>query len=124
MTENPAQSGKEYELNTRAGHLVGNYKPGDGPKYIGRGLLYLTDYDNYKKFGREFKEDLINHPDRVAKEYSLAVRTACAFWQSKGLNALADLDDFVNITYRVNGGFNGRPRREKALKAIKIALHM
>ncbi|CAX53399.1 glycoside hydrolase family 19 protein [Erwinia pyrifoliae] len=124
MTENPAHGGKEYEPDTRAGRNVGNHFPGDGPKYIGRGLLHLTGRENYQKYGDKFHEDLVNHPERVAEDYSLAVRSACAFWQSRGLNRLADDDNFMAITYRVNGGYNGRPRREKALSDIKKALHI
>ncbi|QKJ87168.1 Glycoside hydrolase family protein [Paramixta manurensis] len=124
MTENPAHGGKEYEPDTRAGHNVGNKFPGDGPKYIGRGLLHLTGRENYQRYGDKFNEDLVNHPERVAEEYSLAVRTACAFWSSKGLNRLADDDNFMQITYIINGGYNGKPRREEALKKIKLALHI
>lgn len=124
MTENPAHGGKEYEPNTKAGHNVGNKFIGDGPKYIGRGLLHLTGRENYQRYGDKFNEDLVNHPERVAKEYSLAVRTACAFWKAKGLNRLSDDDNFMRITYIVNGCYNGKAQREKALKEIKLYLHI
>ncbi|MBP2195712.1 glycoside hydrolase family 19 protein [Pantoea cypripedii] len=124
MTEYPARGGKEYEPDTRAGQRVGNHFPGDGPKYIGRGLLHLTGRDNYLKLSQKFEENLIDYPERVASEYSLAVRTACEFWDSKGLNSYADLDDFDTITYRVNGGHNGKEQREQALRRIKKILHI
>ena len=124
LTENAAQKGMEYEPGTNAGRLVGNHRPGDGPKYVGRGLLHLTGHDNYKKYGDKLREDLVSHPERVAKEYDLAVRTSCAFWQSRGLNKYADMDNFIEITRRVNGGFNGRAERERVLKEIKPALHV
>jgi putative chitinase len=124
MTEYPARGGKEYEPDTRAGQRVGNHYPGDGPKYIGRGLLHLTGRDNYQKLSMKFGENLVEHPEKVASNYSLAVRTACEFWDSKGLNKLADADIFERITYLVNGGYNGREARENALKRIKSMLHI
>lgn len=99
-----------------------NKAGGDGPKYIGRGLLHLTGRENYQKYGEMFNEDLLNHPEKVAQDHSLAVRTACAYWKLKNLNDLADADKFSRITYLVNGGSNGSTRREQALKEIKRAL--
>ncbi|WP_313681744.1 glycoside hydrolase family 19 protein [Pantoea sp.] len=122
MTEYPARGGKEYEPDTRAGQRVGNHYPGDGPKYIGRGLLHLTGRDNYQKLSRKLDENLVEYPERVSSDYSLAVRTACEFWDSKGLNSYADLDDFDTITYRINGGDNGKEHREQALRRIKKIL--
>lgn len=124
MTEYPARGGKEYEPDTRAGQRVGNRFPGDGPKFIGRGLLHLTGRDNYQKLSEKFDVNLVEHPDKVASDFSLAVRTACEFWGSRGLNSYADLDDFNTITYRVNGGHNGKEQREQALRRIKKMLHI
>ncbi|MTD37988.1 glycoside hydrolase [Erwinia sp. CPCC 100877] len=122
LTEIPAHGGKEYEPTTRAGRLVGNKYPGDGPKYIGRGLLHLTGRENYEKYGNRIHKDLVNHPKIVASDLSLAVRTSCMFWHSRGLNTLADSDNFNAISHRVNGGHNGRDVRLKALKKAKALL--
>lgn len=122
MTEYPARGGKEYEPDTRAGQRVGNRFPGDGPKFIGRGLLHLTGRDNYQKLSEKFDVNLVEHPDKVASDFSLAVRTACEFWRSRELNKLADADNFERISYLVNGGINGREAREQALKRIKKTL--
>lgn len=119
LTERPRHGGMEYEPNTSAGRKVGNHSPGDGPKFIGRGLLHLTGYDNYKKYGNEINEDLVNHPEIVASDLSLAVRTSCMFWQSRRLNQLADKDDFDEVCLRVNGGINGKEQRRTALKKSK-----
>ena len=35
------------------------------------------------------------------------------FWNSRNLNVLADKDDFVTITKRINGGTNGIDDRRK-----------
>lgn len=124
LSENAAHGGKEYDYGTKIGKKLGNTHLGDGPKYIGRGLLHLTGHDNYRKYGEKLNQDLEHNPERVAKEYDLAVRTACVFWRDKGLNRYADLDDFLEITHRVNGGHHGRVRREQALNKIKFALHI
>jgi hypothetical protein len=46
----------------------------------------------------------------------MACRSAAWFWESRSLNVSADVDDAVQITYRVNGGFNGLGERLKFLK--------
>ena len=51
-----------------------------------------------------------------------AVATACQFWEDNGLNALADADDIVRITHRINGGENGLADRKAALARIKAYL--
>ena len=46
------------------------------------------------------------------------------FWKSKGLNELADRDEFTAITKRINGGINGIEDRRKYLaKAKKVLIH-
>ncbi|MNJ78892.1 hypothetical protein D3C77_767580 [compost metagenome] len=43
------------------------------------------------------------------------------FWQSRGLNTLADQGDFEKITRRINGGLNGLEDRQKSyLRALKV----
>jgi len=43
----------------------------------------------------------------------IAFATAGLFWQSNGLNELADARDFVAITKRINGGTNGLADRQR-----------
>jgi putative chitinase len=40
-----------------------------------------------------------------------AARSAAWFWDSRGLNALADRGEFQRITRRINGGLNGQADR-------------
>ena len=53
-----------------------------------------------------------------------AVKSGMWFWLMKGLNALADKNDILAITKRINGGTNGLTSRTKywkrALKAFNI----
>ena len=55
--------------------------------------------------------DLVAEPERL-EEPELACRSAGWFWQSRGLNALADAGDFKRITRLINGGYNGLKDRE------------
>ncbi len=88
---------------------------GNGWSYRGRGMIQLTFKDNYQSFGNAIGMNLTNVP-----AYLETVEGACMsagwFWSVHGLNALADADQFTNITIRINGGTNGLDDR-KALWA-------
>ncbi|MDR3531963.1 MAG: glycoside hydrolase family 19 protein [Rhodopila sp.] len=109
--------GTAYENRTD----LGNTQPGDGPRYKGRGLIQLTGRANYKQYGDLLGLDLIGSPD-IAADPPVSLKLACAFWKQKGLNALADLDDTITITRRINGGLNGLDSRRHYLALAKAAL--
>lgn len=99
----------------------GNEASGDGWKMRGRGLIQLTGYDNYKKCGEYFNIDLIKTPDLLlVPEYS--IKSACWYWNTRKLNDLADKDDIVSITKKVNGGLNGIESRKEILGRAKKIL--
>jgi putative chitinase len=83
---------------------------GDGWRFRGKGYAQLTFKDNYVAFGKAIGEDLTVNPELVATP-KYASLSACWFFSSKGLNALADTgstDDVVKqITLKINGGYNG-----------------
>lgn len=54
-------TGERPELAKRNG----NTRPGDGPKYCGRGFVQLTWKDNYKAMSAVCGVDLVAHPDRA-----------------------------------------------------------
>jgi len=85
---------------------LGNVNPGDGYLFRGRGIFQLTGRANYEKMGELLGLDLVNHPD-LASTPETAIRIACEYWKSRGLNALADKNDIVAITKKINGGMNG-----------------
>lgn len=89
---------------------LGNTQPGDGWRFRGRGLKQLTGRDNYARCGKAIGEDLIAHPERLLLPVNAAL-SAGWFWHSKGLNAVADKGDVVEMTRIVNGGSNGLDRR-------------
>jgi putative chitinase len=100
---------------------LGNTQPGDGRRYKGRGPIQLTGRANYKKFGDLLCLDLINNPTMAATP-EVGFRIAGLFWQSKGLNELADQQKFETITRRINGGINGLKDRIKYYERAKKVL--
>ncbi len=87
---------------------------GDGWRYRGRGLIQLTFHDNYGAYARALAEpSILTAPEQVAQPRHAAL-SACWFWQSHGLNPIADAGDqeaFNQISYKINGGWNGKEDR-------------
>jgi predicted chitinase len=111
----PAQKGYEGRKD------LGNTQPGDGKRYKGRGPIQLTGRANYKTFGELLGVDLVANPDLAATpEWGFQI--AALYWKRKGLNELADVEDFKMITKRINGGYNGLADRENYYSIAKKAL--
>jgi len=91
---------------------LGNTQPGDGKRYKGRGPIQITGRANYRKYGAALGLDLENNPS-LAATTPVGFQIAGAYWDSKGLNELADRGDFLTITKRINGGTNGLASRQK-----------
>ena len=106
----------------------GDAASGDGFKFRGRGIIQITGRSNYAAVGKELNIDLIADPDRLLTQETAALAAAW-FWDSRGLNALADdktddndLEDFTEITRRINGGTTGIQDRLLALNAVDAKL--
>jgi len=101
----------------------GSESSGDGWKYRGRGLIQLTGKKNYKAFAEWVGDDrVVDDPDLVASEY--AVQSAVFFWDKNNLNKIADKDDPVRLTKRINGGQNGLAHRKELLNKANGLLAM
>jgi putative chitinase len=99
---------------------LGNTHPGDGRRFLGRGLFQLTGRANYESMGRTLSLDLISDPERAA-DPTISLKVAFAYWNSKKLNVFADSDNIREITRRINGGYNGLDaRRAYYLRAREI----
>ena len=99
---------------------LGNTVAGDGSKYRGRGLIQITGRANYIACGEGLGLDLIKQPELLEKPQH-ACMSAAWFWASKGLNTLADADQFDKITRRINGGQNGAADRQALYaRALKV----
>jgi putative chitinase len=108
-------SGAAYEDRADLGNTV----PGDGPRFKGRGLIQLTGRTNYAAFGKAVALDVLSDPERVASDPRLAVDAATWFWTKHSLNTLADRDDTLALTKKINGGTNGLVDREAKLARAK-----
>jgi putative chitinase len=99
----------------------GPEESGDGWKYSGRGLIQLTGKDNYSKFAASVGMTL----DEVVAHlgtFEGAVDSAGWFWDSSNLNDLADNDDIVGMTKKINGGVIGLEERTKLYELAKEVL--
>lgn len=83
---------------------------GDGWRYRGRGLIQITGRANYRRYGRIVGIDLELYPDRAA-EISIACEVAAEYWRQNGCNELADRNNVLEITKRINGGLTGLESR-------------
>jgi putative chitinase len=113
-------SGEDYEGRED----LGNTHPGDGKKFKGRGLIQLTGRSNYVAYGKHKGRDFVTSPNYslIATDANLAVDVSCWYWDTHGLNSLADKDDVKAITKVINGGYNGLPDREARLSRAKCFL--
>ena len=93
---------------------------GDGWRYRGAGLIQLTGKNNHKAFADASGKPLESIGDYL-RSYEGAVHSAVWFWAKNGLNKLADQNDIMGITRRINGGYNGlQDRTDKFRRIIQI----
>ncbi|WP_345980431.1 hypothetical protein [Sulfurimonas sp. HSL3-2] len=97
--------------------------------WYGRGLIQITFEENYKAYGNHIGEDVYSTEENRKKLENdpHAAKSAGWYWSAKAkLNDEADSNDFLAITYKVNGGFNGINDRydivKKAFKEFNLTL--
>lgn len=100
---------------------LGNTQPGDGTRFRGRGLIQITGRANYTAAMMGLDVDCLERPE-VLEEPINACRSAAWFWQTHGLNELADAGDQVKVTRRINGGINGLADRLALFDVAKRVL--
>jgi len=96
----------------------GPEESGDGWRFCGRGLIQLTGKNNYSSFAEDCGMSL----DEVVaylETPSGALESAAWFWWSNEINEIADTDDIVRVTKKVNGGTIGIEDRKEHLEEIK-----
>lgn len=110
-------SGAAYEGRRDLGNVV----EGDGRKFRGRGLIQLTGRANYAAFSKAIGFDLEAEPEKL-EQFPFALEVSVWYWNKHNLNALADDDDIVTITRKINGGYNGLTQRKDYLEDFKDLL--
>jgi putative chitinase len=99
---------------------LGNTSEEEASKYLGRGLIQLTGKENYGNCGLGIGVDLLADP-ALLLDPRYAALSAGWFWNKKGLNALADAQDYETMTKRINGGLIGLDdRKAKIAKALSV----
>jgi predicted chitinase len=105
--------------------VVGKKLPDYWP-YIGRGIMQLTGQGNYEAYGSYAGEDFISDNAAMAKLEGPphAMLSAAWYYTNAGVSPYGDLDDFIMVTMKINGGFNGYDARLKRLNDILGILHI
>lgn len=108
---------------------LGNVRAGDGKRYMGRGLIQTTGRANYAATTLGLRAIASGVPDFEAAPELLelpewAALSAAWYWDSRGLNDLADQETdaaFLAITKKINGGTNGLADRRTLWDAARRA---
>ena len=117
----PTDAQRRYEPPNALAAKLGNTEAGDGQRFKGRGPIQITGRFNYARYGGLLGIDLVADPPLAATP-EVAFATAGLYWKTNGLNELADAEQFVTITRRINGGTNGLPDRQKYHETAKAVL--
>ncbi|WP_392561739.1 hypothetical protein RHO12_11545 [Orbus sturtevantii] len=108
-------SGSQYEGRKD----LGNIEKGDGIKFKGRGLIQITGRKNYTNYGNYQHINFTQGTNNLLlAKLPYCVDSAGWYWKSYlniDLNIVADENDLIYITYRINGGFNGFQDRKTKL---------
>ena len=101
-------------------YKMGNTFEGDGWRFRGRGLKQLTGRENYTRFGNSVGMTAEEAAEYVATPAG-AIESACWFWKANKLNDIADTDNVVRMTKKINGGNIGLEDRQRRYKhAIQV----
>lgn len=150
---NPASNyanNPEALANYVYGGRFGNTEPGDGYKYRGRGLKQITFKDNYQAIADNFKlalgrrdktdstkvdplVDFVAKPDLLRDDPEYAALSAASYWNTRGLNAIADQlasasnetqerATFDRITRAVAGSLQAAEERWQFYKEAKLSI--
>jgi putative chitinase len=85
---------------------------GDGYRFKGRGCIQLTGHSNYYHASQSCGVDFVINPDLVATP-QYAAMTGGWFWSTHNCNALAEAQDWIGLTKKINGGTIGLDDRIK-----------
>lgn len=105
---------------------LGNTQPGDGKRFMGRGLIQITGRKNYLLCGFGLHLDLVAMP-ALLEQPDAAAASAAWYWHANNLNRFADSGDFLALSIAINGknkdGLpNGWADRQQFWARAKVAL--
>jgi len=112
----------------KSGAKLGNDQPGDGWKYVGRGLNGLTGKDNYRRYGNIIGVDLVSNPEQL-EDPRISAKVAIAFF-TKGKPASSfpnfkTKEEAVNYFADLNAGRSNSSfgRREAMASSMKFDIN-
>ena len=117
----PTAVQRGYEPPAELANKLGNVRAGDGKLFKGRGPLQITGRANYSRYGGLLGIDLLANP-ALAATPAVAFATAGMYWQTNGLNELADEGELALITRRLSGATTSLAKRLTYFAAAKAAL--
>lgn len=101
------------------GGRMGNTKPGDGFRYLGRGGLMITGLEAYMAIQKITGLPLVAQP-MMAETPDGAIAVAVGVWIWKQLNPLCDQPDALEATTRkINGGLIGLDDRRNRFRLAR-----
>lgn len=100
---------------------LGNFEPGDGAKYKGRGAFPITGRTLYQSLSKAVGVDLVAEPDLAASP-DVAFRVAALIWQRYALNEAANAGDMRRISWSVLGGVSNIEKQTLYFERGKAAL--
>jgi putative chitinase len=100
---------------------LGNVEEGDGSRFKGRGFIMITGRANYQQLADTTGIDLMAAPE-MASEPNVALLVAATFWHLRGLNSLADADDYAGVLENMFGKVAAKSRTVERERRYRTAL--
>lgn len=115
----PYANNPEKLANNVYANRMGNgpESSGDGFKYRGRGLIQITGKSNYMEFAKSCGKTLEEVISYLETDEG-ACESAGWYWNMRNLNPLADAEDILAVTKKINGGTTGLQDRTMLFKDI------
>jgi len=111
------KTGKPKNFNPKA-EALGNVRPGDGSKYIGRGYIQLTGRYNYRKAGEALGLPLEEKPELVENP-AVAAKVALWYWKNRVANKVQDFKNVTHVTKPINPGMKHLDKRAEKTQAFQ-----
>ena len=99
----------------------GSEAMGDGWLFRGRGIIQITGRYNYTAYA-QYKGMNVDEAVAYLTTKEGAMDSACWYWVTRNLNALADKDDLITITKKINGGLKGFDDRKNRYRRARAVL--
>jgi predicted chitinase len=112
---------RNYSIKYEGRQVLGNTRPGGGPRYNGRGSIQLMGQDNYRAAGRDLGLPLEQNPEKAADPDGASSEHRGLVLDKPQLQQVrrrwgAGLRE---VTKLINGGYNGLDDRERRCSNCK-----